>query len=380
MFTCEMEEWKTIRKTLKPGLFFRERTFECLHEIICQKAEHLVKCIKHQVNEDGGKLEPMDIRPIIWTYAADVIATTIFGDEVKKFESTKFEFVKSVDEMIDLTSRRIWNPFLRTSLFWITNDGRRFMRLKSFVSKQLEELIQARITLLKRTFPSQGDTETLSFLDYALHNHLRGELNLDVVRHETLGFLFAGHDTVTASLVFTLMLIAKHPQVQERINQEITRLCPSNGWIPFDHLKSMNYLDAVIKESLRLFPPAPMIARRIDEKVSLDHHTINTGTHIIPIHSLHRFKSLYESPDNFNPERFLEQSSHSKLFLAFSAGPKACVGREFAKIVMKVAISSLIQNFQLELIKGVSDSEITLVLVNKPSEEVLITFRSRQNH
>ncbi|CAK1550975.1 unnamed protein product [Leptosia nina] len=170
------------------------------------------------------------------------------------------------------------------------------------------------------------------------------------LREEVLTFLFGGTDTTAVTLCNTLKLLAKYPTVQEKVYEEIMQvLGDPTRTITKDDLQQLKYLERVVKESLRLFPPAPILLRKICEETELPSGKIlPADTHIfIGIWAAGRDpKHWGPDADCFDPDRFLPDRP-TGLFVPFSCGPRNCIGTQFAFMSIKLAITALIRRYKI---------------------------------
>ncbi|HEX3853140.1 MAG TPA: cytochrome P450 [Polyangiaceae bacterium] len=171
----------------------------------------------------------------------------------------------------------------------------------------------------------------------------------DLVGHA--GVIFAaGHETSSNALSWTLFLLAQHPRVLADLCDELNgRL---HGGAPsFEDLADLPLLDHVVKESLRLFPPAPLNHRITARDSELGDYRIPSGTEILSsIYHTHRMPELYTEPLCFMPERWAKLDPGPYAYNPFSAGPRMCIGATFAQFEIKVVLAILLQRFRLELV------------------------------
>ena len=143
-------------------------------------------------------------------------------------------------------------------------------------------------------------------------------------------FLAAGHETTAKALTWTLYLLARAPQWQERILAEMRRGRRRGRPIGAEHLDRLPVTRAVLKEAMRLYPPAPVMTRLAAEDIELGGETIKAGTLIvIPIFAVHRHRKLWDDPDRFDPERFApeREAKYARTqFMPFGFGPRTCIG------------------------------------------------------
>ncbi|CAF1048044.1 unnamed protein product [Didymodactylos carnosus] len=183
------------------------------------------------------------------------------------------------------------------------------------------------------------------------------------VRDEAITFVLAGHETTGNLLVWCMYLLMAHPDVYRDCYEEIERVL--QGKIPvYSQLTDLHILDAVIHESLRLYPPAPVIVRECVQEHSIgpDEKRIRVpvgATILLNIFALHRSNVHWKDPSQFNYKRWMRNSdglkpklAHPFCYLPFSAGNRNCIGQNFAMLESKVILAMLIQRLHFELVPG----------------------------
>jgi cytochrome P450 len=166
-----------------------------------------------------------------------------------------------------------------------------------------------------------------------------------------LTFLAAGHETTAKALTWSLYLLARAPQWQERMLAEIDEVV-GTGAVGAEHIERLPVTRAVLKEAMRLYPPAPIISRRAAEDVELGGQTIRAGTFIVvPIYAVHRHRQLWEDPDRFDPERFTpeREAKYARTqFMPFGFGPRTCIGGAFAMMEATALLATLVRRVCFE--------------------------------
>jgi cytochrome P450 len=159
-------------------------------------------------------------------------------------------------------------------------------------------------------------------------------------------FLVAGHETTAKALTWTLYLLARAPEWQDRIRAEVAAVAAERT-IAAGDLDRLVVTEMVLKEAMRLYPPAPVMSRQAAADGMLGGHAIKTNALItIPIYAMHRHRQLWDDPDRFDPERFAPAVS-GKLgrtqFMPFGFGPRTCIGSVFAMIEAKVLLATFVR-------------------------------------
>lgn len=152
-----------------------------------------------------------------------------------------------------------------------------------------------------------------------------------------------------------LSLLGIHKDVQARVYEEQKQIFADDieRDCTFADTLEMQYLERVIKETLRLYPPVPVIGRKVNEDVRLASgpYTIPKGTTVVLAnYAVHRRPDCYENPDKFDPDNFLPEKMskrHYYSYVPFSAGPRSCVGRKYAMLMLKVLLSTLLRKFEI---------------------------------
>lgn len=170
------------------------------------------------------------------------------------------------------------------------------------------------------------------------------------LRDNMLAFLVAGHETTALALSWALYLIALDREVQERLAEEARAAIGGAGPAGAEHLDRLPYARQVIEEAMRLYPPAGMLSRTAREPDTLLGREVRRGdTVILPIYALHRHHMWWENPDVFDPENFAPEKVSARdryLYLPFGAGPRVCIGMNFAIYEAQVILATLAAHFR----------------------------------
>ena len=181
----------------------------------------------------------------------------------------------------------------------------------------------------------------------------RGLLENPDWQYQIIALLIAGHETTAVALTWTWYLLAQHPSVAEQLFAEVDATL--QGRAPDkDAVAALTYCDAVFKESLRLYPPVPIIPRMAYREFTLGDFSVAAGTVVLMCPWVtHRDPRFFAEPERFRPERWIECPDPQRYtYLPFSGGPRTCVGQSFATAESILAIASIAQRYQLELVAG----------------------------
>jgi cytochrome P450 len=167
-----------------------------------------------------------------------------------------------------------------------------------------------------------------------------------------LTFITAGHETTALALTWTFYLLSLHPEIEERVVQEIEAVTQGSA-LREEHVEALSYTRQVILEAMRLYPPAPVVVRTATRDVSLGAEVIRAGSPTyIPIYAIQRHRLLWDEPDTFDPDRFAPdavKARHRYAYLPFGAGPRICIGMSFALSEAVVILATLLRSVRLSL-------------------------------
>jgi cytochrome P450 len=201
----------------------------------------------------------------------------------------------------------------------------------------------------------------------------------DELSRNLLTFILAGHETTAVALTWTLWLLAKYPDVQERLAGEVEAIIGS-GNIEAQHIERLPFTKQVLQEAMRLYPPVPAITRQPLTPLVLGGEPLTPATQVtITIYPLHRNRRLWNDPDTFDPDRFTAAQIKARLryaYLPFGAGPRVCIGASFAMIEATVSLAVLVRAFRFKAISGHRPHPIARVTL-RPRAGMPLTIEPR---
>ncbi|XP_075021434.1 cytochrome P450 3A29-like [Calonectris borealis] len=366
---AEDEKWKRIRTVLSPT--FTSGKLKEMFPIINHYGEKLVKNIEKKVAND----EFVAMKDIFGAYSMDVVTSTSFSVNIDSINNPKDPFVTNIKQFLKFS---FLNPvFIALVAFPFITPVLKKMNVTLFPSKVMD-FFNGVFIKMKKEREKGSSTDRVDFLQLmvdsqSLHDSSKSaetnsykSLSDEEILAQALIFVFGGYETSSSTLSYLSYNLATHPDVQQRLQEEIDVNLPNKATPTYKAITQMEYLDMVVNESLRLFPPGGRIERVCKKTVELNGVTIPKGmTVMIPAYVLHRDPAYWPEPEEFRPERFSKESKESidpYTFLPFGAGPRNCIGMRFALLMVKVAVVALLQNFSFRTCK---DTPIPLVLDTK---------------
>lgn len=247
------------------------------------------------------------------------------------------------------------------------------MAVKPMLEKRLQELIDQH-----RETPT---TDVLSLLLLARDEQGRPLSDEQLLAHLKL-LLFAGYDTTTATLAWGLLELLRHPNLHERVRVEIgVGKVESEAPLTVEELRAMPFLDAFLKETLRLHPVTAFLLRSNQHPYEFEGYTIPAGWQIIlPISHTHRSPEYFVNPEQCDPDRFLPPREEEKkapyAWMAFGGGKHTCLGLGIAQLEMKTVLARLLRQFDLQLVAG-QDISPAYIPVGRPKGGTVISFQRR---
>ncbi|XP_068618027.1 probable cytochrome P450 312a1 [Battus philenor] len=374
LFSASGPIWKQNIKKL--GGAFRGIKLDAFMTVFNQHSLTMVN--KLEVEVDG---EPFDLlNKYLAKTTLATICKTAFGlcDEYEISE----EYINAVIKMQQLFVDRVMNfiyhfePIYRMSLAWREMKRVSYI-INNFTKKVLEQRVESvkaakyetKTKLQVKYKNLDGEVSFKSFLDILLENYeVDATLTLDQIKAEMNSILVAGQDTTAITLNFIMLMLGANPRIQEKLYDEIIAVCGDSDRHVFkEDLVRLSYCEAVICETLRLYPTAPGVARLAERDIVLKNCVVPKGAMCgSNIWGLGRSRRLW-GPDvlQYRPERWLSDSkapSENLPFFNFSVGRRACIGKKYAMNLMKIVLVHCLRRYRFvsEIDKLVMNMDIML--------------------
>nr|QGQ60785.1 CYP4C [Eurytemora pacifica] len=381
LLTSTGTKWHSRRKLLTPAFHFK--ILEDFMEVINDQSK--IFCDILRTKADGPAF---NVFPLVTHCALDIICETAMGKHINAQGDSDSEYVKAVYESSELVNQRQLGPWLWSDFIYrLTPAGAKWRKCISILHSFTDKVIKERKVELQNetdeSLDDDGRKRKVAFLDLLIRESKGGTVLSDGdVREEVDTFMFEGHDTTATNMTFTLYLLATHPEVQKRCQEELDQIFEgSDRHADSSDLASMKYLDSCLKESLRLYQSVPIMSRRTGEDVEIDGYLIPANTNVIMLSFLlHRDEKTYPNPDKFDPERFSSnntQKRHPYSYVPFSAGPRNCIGQKFATMEEKILISSVLRNFNLKSDLKVEDIPLLAEIILRPKNGIQVSITPR---
>ena len=351
LLTSEGEHWKRQRKLIQPA-FHKKQLIQ------------LLDTIQAAILTELGKIEtngPMDIFPVFNDLAFQTVVKSLFSSAVGEKEISRLQYItESAQKML---VKELRQPYFG---WWFKLGG----SIKHHVglTQEAREILKTLVAKRKNSGVREEDLlDMLLDARYEDGSAMEEEQLID----EILILFTAGHETTSNALTFTAELLARHPEAQNKIAEEVARASKETNGL-FEFIQACPYTKNVVEEALRLYPPAYFIDRVNIEDDEFNGLFIPKGSNLLfSMHEIHRHPDLWEDPDRFMPERFSEGNAqkHSAYYFPFGAGPRMCIGNNFAMYEMILAIAALIKKHKITSEK--KEIEIHPLITLKPKNSIL---------
>jgi cytochrome P450 len=325
--------WKRHRRIIQP-IFHRAR----IATMVDRMAQVGEQRMAGWAAEEGLSV---DIAADMRQLTLEVISHTMFSTSMAQHIDRIIHALQvSSQYAIDSDSNPLFFPL------WMPTSRNREFR---FAMRSMDELIYGLLARRRQSGEMHGD-----LLDVLLHarDDVTGEgLTDQELRDEILTIFAAGHSTTANALSWTWYLLATHPEAKARFHEEVDRVL--QGRTPSaEDLEHLPYTRAIFEETLRLYPTAPLVQRKVTTPITVHGMSLPQGTRVmINLYNLHRHPDFWPYPEQFLPERWLGgDRPHSRYaYLPFGAGPRACVGLHFASVEGLLLLALIGRRYDLQL-------------------------------
>ncbi|WP_372367061.1 cytochrome P450 [Candidatus Uabimicrobium sp. HlEnr_7] len=296
-----------------------------------------IQDITQQIMEKWPVGKSFAINDFLQEISLEVILRLVFGiEDQKKFIEYRETIVSLLGRVDGLKSMVLFIPFLQKDFGRLNNWGR-FQRDLRKVNKLIYDELKEHKT--------ESGQDILSLLINAEYEDGK-KMQPEEIRDQLLTSLLAGHETTATALAWALYWLDQTPRAYEELMKELNNVEEWNA----KTISKLPYLDAVCKESLRLNPIIPIVARRLQKDYTIGDYHLPKHTLIAPcIFLTHQREDLYPEPQIFRPERFIERKYSPYEFLPFGGGVRKCIGAAFATYEMKLVLATILKRFSFKV-------------------------------
>lgn len=407
--------WRHHRKMIAPT--FHQSILKSFVPTFVQHSKTVVDRMRKEIGKE------FDVHDYMSTTTVEILLTTAMGVKKVPENNKSFEYAQAVVDMCDIIHKRQVKLFYRLDAIYnltkLREKGDKMMNIilgmtrkvvtdrKHNFSADSRAIIEEAVEDTDKTKPVMaavkkeglrddlddidendvGAKRRLALLDAMVEMAKNPSIdwNEKDIMDEVNTIMFEGHDTTSAGSSFALCMLGIHKDIQAKVYAEQKAIFGNDMQrdCTFSDTMEMKYLERVIMETLRLYPPVPLIARRLDYDVKLASgpYTVPKGSTVIVLqYRVHRRADIYPNPTKFDPDNFLPErmsQRHYYSFIPFSAGPRSCVGRKYAMLKLKVLLSTIIRNYEVYSSEKESDFKLQADIILKLEEGFNVRLEPR---
>lgn len=350
IFTLPEERWKLLRSKLSPA--FSTGKLRAMTPIVAQLGEKLLSKL-----QESGCGESVNAGNLFARYTTDVIGNCAFGLDCNSLDDPGSEFLEK--------GNMVFRPATSNAFRRVFALGFGSLSRKLGIKNTPSEANTFFYTVARQSveYREKGKGQRDDFLSSLLQMKANSELTFDEVAAQMFLFQLAGYETSSTTLTYCAYELVMNPDVQERLREEVqVKTRQHNGELTYEAIFDMPYMDCVINEALRKYPPGRMLIRR----VTVDRYELpGAGVQLtrddlvaVSVTGIQHDPQIYPDPKKFDPDRFLPQNvqqRHSMSFLAFGEGNRNCLGMRFAMMEIKMALAKVLLKFRLVRGKDLPD-------------------------
>ncbi|MFO1386534.1 MAG: cytochrome P450 [Chitinivorax sp.] len=348
------ESWRRQRQMMQP--VFHKGVIAQMAESMTEAGERLLQ--RWQRDYQPG--QAVDVAHEMMAVTMDIVCRTMFSTAV---DGRSKELGEAFTFLIRFAFSSLSNP-LQPPVHWHTPRNRAFRKALLALDSMLYGIIEQRA----KQGVAHGDL--LDMLLLAKDEETGQPMDIRQLRDEVATIFGAGHETTANALTWAWYLLSQHPAYLQRLQQELDQVLA--GRTPtFADLPQLPYTRAVFEETLRLYPPAPVIPRSVLQDTELGGYALPKGSRVmISAYQIHRHRDFWPNPNHFDPDRFLpanqDQQRHRAAYMPFGLGPRVCIGNHFALMEGQLLLAQIAQRYDLKMLPG-----------HKVEKEVAVTMRPK---
>jgi len=341
LVTSTGDLWRRQRRLMAP--FFTPTAVTDYLPVVVADGEALIE----RWERLSTSSEAVEIIDEMMLATASIILRSMFSMES---DAQMLEIKDAVETMIQFVATREMFPF-STPLWLPTPANSRYRQARQIVHTYIEGLIAQRRSIAESEWPD----DLLSKLMLVQDEETGQTMPDDLLRDECITIFFAGHETTARTLTFLWYALAQNPEVARKLHEEIDGIV-GRRTPTLDDLKQLEYTLRVIKETLRLYPPAPIYVRDTITDDEVGGRPIPAGARMMLFpYATHRHPEFWEEPERFDPDRWLperEAARHAYAYHPFAAGQRICIGNNFSLFESQVLVAMLAARFAPRLVPG----------------------------
>jgi len=371
---------RVLTRAIGEGLLLSEEDFHKRQRRLTQPAFHMQRIASYAdtIVDYGQQMvarwddkSQLDMHHEMMTVTMQIIAKVLFDADVSQDANNLGD---AITVGIESAMFRMTHPMALPS--WIpTSRNRQENHAYDVLNAKIDEIIEGR----RQTMEDKGDLLSMLLLSTDEDGE---QMNDKQVRDEAMTLFLAGHETTANALTWTLYLLSQHPDILETLCQEVDAVLGTRR-ATMDDLKSLTYTEQVIKEAMRLYPPAWIMTRIVLEPIELSKLTAQPDDILIVSQYLtHRDPQYWDNPEAFDPSRWTPEAEkqHKKFaYFPFGGGARVCIGNHFAMMEAQLLLATILQHTTADLVTGTTVTpEPVITLRPEGGLPMIVNLRERE--
>lgn len=365
LLLSEGKHWHDQRKVLAPA--FHPNVLTSFTEKIYYHSDVFVERVLRK--------KEVEISEYVFPCMLDTICDTSMGNNLRTQEEDYSSYVHAFHDASEILFQRMSNPlYFLDVVFNLTHLSKRLKHAITLIHNLTEEMIKQKADDLKL---HDGPEYNRNLLHILLTTEIDGKpLSFQKIKDEVNTFLFAGVDTTAAAMNFIFYCLAKYPECQEELYNEVSAFSSED----FPNINEMKYLDMFLKECLRLYTIVPLTGRQVTREIQIGSTTLVPGTTVwINMYGLAHDPQYFSEPNKFDPARFSNDKTAIPpyVFLPFSGGPHSCIGKRYAMMIMKILTARAVKQMKVFLKNPEEKLDLKTEMVLKSVNGIHLIFDKR---
>jgi cytochrome P450 len=354
LVTSDGSLWERQREAIQPA-FYMDHIQEYTEIMVDRTAETTASW------EPGATIS---LQPEITRCTLEILVEAMFGEDIDTEAMGVYEAAEQTQGVMDPLNQviQIFAPG------WIKTVSVRRQE------EALDDLDQIIYDILGERRQAEADRPDL--LSMLLDSET--EMSDRQIRDEMLTFLFAGHETTALTLTYAWDLLTRHPEVEARMHDEIDAVCDDRPTM--EDVFEFEYLEAILKEAMRLYPPAHEVRREPVSDEVIGGYEIPAGSLLmLPMWVLHRDPQYWDDPESFRPARWLGENDRPAFaYFPFGGGPRRCIGQQFAMTEAQLVLATMAQDWTFQ--REYDELDLTAAVLLQPEGDVPMRVVPRDSH
>ncbi|KAJ3656971.1 hypothetical protein Zmor_016008 [Zophobas morio] len=348
LLTSKVSIWKEHRKMINPS--FNLKILNSFHDTFVSYSTEMVKYLS-----DLEGVEQTNLLPVIWEKTLDAALATLTTVNPQVIKERR-RFITVTVKFEEILIQRFHTFWLLVDFFWkLSNLHKEHKEVCQIGHAFLENILLQEKKQYDSDDINDDTIQSKRFLTNLTKLNRTKQITHEEIMDETCLMLIASSETAAATINTILTFLGIYSDIQERVYQELVSVLPNMENSPTqEELNRLDYLERVIKETLRIVPTVPFILRYADEDIKCDPYVFPAGSNlIVPLVLLHKNPDVWPEPEKFDPDRFLSDEvakRHRCSYIPFSFGVRNCIGLRFGMMLVKIMVATMLRKFEVRTV------------------------------